>query len=90
MSLFIWRFGVKLVFRCQNGKTGPEIPKLIQSRAQFGCGRQAVSIVDQRHLHDQHGGQHQDPRVQLFWIVGAWQLHGIFFVVPPPNGFRQA
>ena len=38
----------------------------------------------------QHGGQHQDPRVQLFWIVGAWQLHGIFFVVPPPNGFRQA
>ena len=41
-----------VVAACQKGKKGPEILKLIQSRAQFGCGRQAVRIVDQRHLHE--------------------------------------
>ena len=41
-----------VVAACQKGKKGPKILKLIQSRAQFGYGRQAVRIVDQRHLHE--------------------------------------
>ena len=39
-------------------------------RLQFGCGRRAVRIVDQRHLHESKGS-HPDPRTQSFWIVGV-------------------
>ena len=41
-----------VVAACQRGKKGPDILKFIQSRAQFGCGRQAVRIDDKRHLHE--------------------------------------
>ena len=60
---------------CQNGKTGPEIPKLIQSRAQFGCGRQAVSIVDQRHLHEStHLATEANTKIQEFSCSGLSEL----------------
>ena len=61
-----------VVAACQKGKKGPEILKFIQSRAHFGCGRQAVRIVDQRLINTfGHRGQHQNPRAKLFWVGGT-------------------
>ncbi|OLP99528.1 hypothetical protein AK812_SmicGene17907 [Symbiodinium microadriaticum] len=64
-----------VVAACQKGKKGPEILKLIQSRAQFGCGRQAVRIVDQRHLHEStHLATEANTKIQELSCSGLSEL----------------
>ena len=64
-----------VVAACQKGKKGPEILKLIKSRAQFGCGRQAVRIVDQRHLHEStHLATEANTKIQELSCFGLSEL----------------
>ncbi|CAE7450270.1 unnamed protein product [Symbiodinium sp. CCMP2592] len=64
-----------VVAACHKGKKGSEILKLIQSRAQFGCGRQAVRIVDQRHLHEStHFATEANTKIQELSCSGLSEL----------------
>ena len=64
-----------VVAACQKGKKGPEILKLTQSRAHFGCGRQAVRIVDQRHLHEStHLATEANTKIQELSCSGLAEL----------------
>ena len=40
-----------IVSACQKGIKAAEHLKMIQVRAAFGCGRQALRVLDERHKH---------------------------------------
>ena len=64
-----------VVAACQKGKKGPEILKLIPSRAHFGCGRHAVRIVDQPHLHEStHLATEANTKIQKLSCPGLAEL----------------
>ena len=65
-----------IVGACQKGHKAIDHLKMIQSRAAFGCGRQALRVLDER--HNMKGPQRRTQRFRSLRVL-VWKIYGHFW-----------